>query len=375
MILSATGSELATAVAWVTRLCPSRPSVPHLGGVLMHADDEGLTLTCTDLDQWASVTVKAVVSQPGTALASGRLLVAVAKAAAKGDVHLEANGALTVTSGRSTWTIPELDHMEFPASPDLGKPLATLDGAELASALARVLPAANKKHEAPLYAGALLTGTEDELRILTTDGFRLADAAVPWRDAEELEMVVPLDLLDLAARTGGAGPVQLCTNGQVVSFASGTHRVSGRLIAEQAPRLRQIIPALGDRAHITADAASLIDAVESASVVVEGEGEPVLLEFEEDHVRVSLAEQGRSSAAEAPLSGFVGNVVDRILFRPGNLLDALRCCRSEQVLVSFDTSERKAVLVLPLGDDGEPEPGYLHLLMPVSEAHRKSAAR
>ena len=41
---------LGEAVAWVARALPSRPVVPVLSGMLLQADDDGLTLSCFDYE-------------------------------------------------------------------------------------------------------------------------------------------------------------------------------------------------------------------------------------------------------------------------------------------------------------------------------------
>ncbi|HTU08356.1 MAG TPA: DNA polymerase III subunit beta, partial [Trebonia sp.] len=41
---------LAEAVAWVARALPGRPVIPVLGGLLVRADGDELTLSCFDYE-------------------------------------------------------------------------------------------------------------------------------------------------------------------------------------------------------------------------------------------------------------------------------------------------------------------------------------
>jgi len=54
---------LGEAVAWVARALPARPVVPVLSGMLLQADDNGLTLSCFDYEVSARVRIDAVVAE------------------------------------------------------------------------------------------------------------------------------------------------------------------------------------------------------------------------------------------------------------------------------------------------------------------------
>ena len=66
---------LAEAVAWVARALPTRPVIPVLGGLLLRAGRDGLTLSCFDYEVSARMGVAADVAEPGSVLVPGRLLV------------------------------------------------------------------------------------------------------------------------------------------------------------------------------------------------------------------------------------------------------------------------------------------------------------
>jgi DNA polymerase-3 subunit beta len=66
---------LSEALQTVQRGVSSRPGIPALTGVLLDASDEGqLTLTTTDLEVSARLTIGVQVTEPGSALVPARLL-------------------------------------------------------------------------------------------------------------------------------------------------------------------------------------------------------------------------------------------------------------------------------------------------------------
>ncbi len=70
---------LADAVAWTARALPTRPTVPVLAGMRLHAGSE-LTLSSFDYDVSAQATVDVSTEEEGSALVSGRLLAEIAAA-------------------------------------------------------------------------------------------------------------------------------------------------------------------------------------------------------------------------------------------------------------------------------------------------------
>src|SRR5215472_15750868 len=83
---------LGEAVAWVARALATRPVVPVLSGMLVHADTAGLTLSCFDYEVSAKVVVPAEVGEPGTALVPGRLLAEITRSLPPADVEVASAG-------------------------------------------------------------------------------------------------------------------------------------------------------------------------------------------------------------------------------------------------------------------------------------------
>lgn len=360
------GSELAAAVGWIARLVPNRPAVPALGGVLIIADDDGLRLRATDWETFGQVRAKGAVTEPGQALVSARLLGAVAKATAKAaDVEITTvDGRLLVAVGRTSWTLPVIPSDEYPTFADAGAPVAEMDGADLASVLARVLPAADKEGAAPLHCGVVLTSAGDCLYVTTTDRYRLADACVPWRPVNpeaELELQLTAGLLEFASKAGGSGPVTLGATGELVSFTSSTHSVIGRQLGQELPKMRRLIPQGERPGWATVVAADLVGAINDVNAVAES-ALPVRLLFTEEELELTLTETSGEAVAAVALTGSGGRLPE-LFVKAQYLLEAVRCAGTEQVWFGFDTTPTKPVLIMPVGADGEPEPGYTHLVM------------
>ena len=135
---------LADVVAWVARALPSRPVVPVLAGLRLEAGD-GLTLSCFDYDLAATARVAADVAEPGTALVPGRLLAEITRSLPAQPAEFTADGdVVSLTCGSAEFALVSLPLADYPELPQTPPVAGTIDGGELAAAVAQVLPAASR---------------------------------------------------------------------------------------------------------------------------------------------------------------------------------------------------------------------------------------
>ena len=88
-------NALATVFAGVQHSIPSRPAVPALGGVVIRAGVDAVTLSAFDYEIGARSTVAAIsVPEPGAVLVSGRLLGEITQSLPDRPVDLSADGAM-----------------------------------------------------------------------------------------------------------------------------------------------------------------------------------------------------------------------------------------------------------------------------------------
>ena len=83
---------LSEALQTVQRGVSSRPGIPALTGVLIEASAEGaLTLTTTDLEVSARLSIDVQVSEPGISLVPARLLADTVKSLSDAPVEFESD--------------------------------------------------------------------------------------------------------------------------------------------------------------------------------------------------------------------------------------------------------------------------------------------
>jgi DNA polymerase-3 subunit beta len=331
---------LAEAVAWVARALPSRPVIPVLSGLLLRADDEGLTLSCFDYEVSARIQVSAEVAEPGTALVPGRLLAEITRSlpGLPAEFADDPEG-VSLTCGSAAFTLVTLPIEDYPELPELPQLAGTVDGGVLAGAIGQVAPAASRDDTLPMLTGVNIEINGAAMTLAATDRYRLAMRELEWSPAQpdiSAAVVVPARTLADAARTMSAGlPVTIRLSGgpgpdaagtvaraadAMIGFETAGRRLTTRLIASEFIKYRSRFPAeFGSRADMPAG--KFTEAVKRVALVAE-RGTPVRLTFGSGAVTIEAGTQGQARARETVPADFEGDEPG-IAFSPHYLLDGL----------------------------------------------------
>ena len=370
---------LAEAVAWVARALPTRPVIPVLGGLLLRAGRDGLTLSCFDYEVSARMGVPADVAEPGSVLVPGRLLVEITRSLPGLPVDFADDpDGVSMICGEAAFTLATLPTGEYPELPELPQLAGTADGGVLATAIGQVTPAASRDDTLPMLTAVSVELDGKTMTLAATDRYRLAVRELDWDPSPgegehgRVAILVPAKTLADAGRlmspgvpvrimlrdsgtslTSGpaaadrgtgerlagdrvsgdrgtgervAGDREAATAGHAMSgdamigFEAGERRLTTRLLAGEFIRYRSRFPEeFGCTAELPAEA--FAEAVRRVSLVAE-RGTPVQLSFAPGRVTVGAATQGQARARETVPADFAGDE-PVIAFSPHFLLDGV----------------------------------------------------
>jgi DNA polymerase-3 subunit beta len=319
---------LGEAVAFVSRVLPSRPVVPVLSGMLIEAAGEGLTISCFDYEVSARCRIEAEVAEPGTALVPGRLLAEITRSLPARPVEFADDGELLrLDCGSAEFELVCLPLDEYPALPDSPAKVGTVDASQLASAVAQVASSASRDDTLPMLTAVCLDIEGDSLTLAATDRYRLAARHLAFAPSDpEVKAIalVPARVMTEAARAlAGTKQVTLAfdtTSEGLISFEASDRRITARLIGGEFIKYQSRFSAdFACQADLLAG--PVIEAVRRAALVADRAG-PVRLSFGAGHVVVEAHAEGRARAAEKVPADFTGDQ-PVISFNPHYLLEGL----------------------------------------------------
>lgn len=315
-----------------------RQTLPVLANVLLEAQGDTLTMTATDLEVSVRVTGPAKVVKTGTITISARKLMEIVKELPSAPLALKVqeNAWVALRCAGVSYRLVGLTPEEFPAVGD-GATTGWLgiDGKILRDMLGQTTFAIS--HDESRYAlnGVLFAVQDKELRMVATDGHRLALAVRQLPSAgPAMSGIVPRKAVQEVARIVGSGEeVQIAVSDNQFMIRMPNVLLMARLIEGTFPNYEQVVP----RAHphrVTLSRAALTAALRRVSVLSEERTKPVRFLFVPGQLKLTANSPDYGEAEEQMEAQFAGEEIT-IGFNSRYVLDALGAQGGEQVLIEL----------------------------------------
>lgn len=174
-------AALADAVAWTSRVIDARPSNPILAGVKLEAIDGTLQFSAFNYEISARHHIEAGVDEAGSVLVQGKLLADITKSLRSEKTYLVTDGStLTITSGKSKFTLQLMPDTEYPDLPVVPAMLGQVDAPTFVQAVNQACVAVSREENRPVLTGVRMQFQGDKVVMTSTDRFRLARATFTW---------------------------------------------------------------------------------------------------------------------------------------------------------------------------------------------------
>jgi len=352
--------DLSEALQTVQRGVSSRPGIPALTGVLIEATDEGaLTLTTTDLEVSARLSIEVQVGEAGIALVPARLLADTVKSLSDAPVEFETDQSQArIRCAAYEGALRLLPAEDFPAiQPPSGTRIVAETG-RFAEAVGQVARAASRDEARPVLTGILLEVSREGVTLVATDSYRLAVRDLVATSAGEAKAIVPeraLSEAGRAAQTMEKGEVEVFVDESQVSFQVGPLALTSRLIEGEFPNYRQLLPEQYE-SRLTVSRQQLIDAVRRVGLLAR-DTSPVRLEFNALGVKLSSSSPDLGQAVEAVEARYEGEEITAA-FNPTYLADGLAAASGESVRLEVRDGLKPGIV---RGESDE----FTYLVMPV----------
>src|SRR5881398_4127245 len=114
--------ELSSKLAIVARGVSTRTAVLVLGGIQLRAEDGRLHLAATDMEVSLRASLDAQVSDEGTVVVPGRLLLDIARSLPDNEVTIEhkpEEAVVVVTAGSAMYRLHTYSTEDFPRLPEV----------------------------------------------------------------------------------------------------------------------------------------------------------------------------------------------------------------------------------------------------------------
>ena len=366
MKLTITREQLQEGLVAVAASVPAKTTLPVLSNVLLEAGLDGLRLSGTDLDIAVSTSVAASVEEEGAITLPARKLVEIVRELPSASIRLASAGEqrVTIECGRSRFKLLGLPREEFPAFPAVdfsgGWKVTAKD---LHNLISHVAFAASTEESRPILNGVLWELRSERMRMVATNGHRLArmDIPVAGGGGEEADLIVPPKALEQIRRLfKPEDEVEIAKTENHLGFRSSNTQVFTRLIEGPYPNYEQVIPRENDKVA-TADKAALTAALRRMSIVASDQTHRVRLAFANGSCKLSVQTPDLGEAQEEITITYEGSPLE-IGFNAAYFLEILKYMPTDEVRMTYKAPERAATCE-PVGWD-DPA-AFLALVMPL----------
>jgi DNA polymerase-3 subunit beta len=367
MKFTITREQLQEGLVAVAASVPSKTTLPVLSNILVEATADGLRLSGTDLDIAVSTTVAASVDQEGAITLPAKKLVEIVRELPSAAIRMTSSGEqrVTIECGRAKFRLLGLPREEFPAFPTVKFEGGwKCSAADLQKLVGHVAFAASTEESRPILNGVLWELRPERMRMVATNGHRLARMDVPTSDGMgkgQADLIVPPKALDQIRRLyRDDEEIEIAKSENHLGFRSAKTQIFTRLIEGPYPNYEQVIPRENDKSA-TADKSALTSAIRRMSIVASDQTHRIRMALASGSCKLSVQTPDLGEAQEEMTISYDGDPLE-IGFNASYLLEILKYIPTDEVRMTFKGPERAATCE-PVGWNDPAS--YLTLVMPL----------
>lgn len=360
-------NALQKELAFVQGIVERKNTIPVLANILIEsAGEDSIRISGTDLDVTIRCDADAVeIPTQGAICVQARKLFDIARLLPDAPVSFrkEQNEWVTVECDRSKFRLPGVSKDTFPELPSFKSTPLKLPGSMLKMLIDRTIFAITQEEGRYTLSGAKFEIDKKSVKMVTTDGHRLAYISTPTDDAagEGLDVLIPRKTLaELTKLTADFdGDINLGADENHVYFQVGSRLVISRMLSGQFPNYEMVMPKNNDQSA-TFDTLSLNQAIRRVALMADDRSRAIRMHLTKEQLLISSQNAEEGEARETVGTDFAGDETE-IGFNAQYLLDFLNVVGSEKVAFEFKDGNSQAQL-RPVTED---KYDYRYVIMPM----------
>lgn len=337
--------RLIKALSQIIGVVEKRQTLPILGNVYLKLSAGELVLIGSDLETEITTRVSNVNGTDGEITVSARKLFDIARALASDamiSLDVEEN-KMVVKAGKSRFSLQTLAAQDYPIlDASNWNQEFSITQKELNTLLSKTSFSMAQQDVRYFLNGMLLEIKPQVISTVATDGHRLAKSELsnPDINIDLLQCIIPRKaVLEIAKFLDAESdnPVQIKLNAGHVSVQTDNFVFVSKLIDGRFPDYEKVIPQNLTK-HITLDRSSMIDVLSRAAILSNEKFRGVSLLLENNSLKVSSNNPDQEHASDEMEVAYADEQIE-VAFNVNYLLEALKACESEQVILSLQDSK------------------------------------
>ena len=328
-----------------------RGTLPILNNILVRVDKDKLTMVATDLSVEITKNIPCgndiIVTTSGETTIPAKKLYDISKLI-DGTVKVSnSTDRMTISCGKSKFTLLSTAAEDFPTwSFDKNeKKDITVNASLLTSALRKVRHAMAVNDVRYYLNGVCFDLSADNLKLIATDGHRLAIEQIPAQADEPINVIVPANsvnyIISLLQKTDEDVTISCFNNGMLINKEDTA--LSFKFVDGKFPDYNRVIPKSDSRRTVcTINKDEAGKAVARASLTLETAISGILMNFDGGECKITGSSHSESS--EEIIDADVKGEPVKIGLNAKYTLSAIESIDGDSIIISFDGADCAALL-------------------------------
>ena len=356
---------LGEAISVCIHAVAAKSTISVLEGLLITANDD-LTLCGYNFKTGIKKTFSADIAEKGSIVLNAKIFNDIVRKLPDDVIEITCDDhyMTTIRCGMSEFNILGASPEEFPELPSVEK----TNGIDLSCRLLRSMIdhtvfAVSDNENKPIHTGSLFEIEQNNLTVVSVDGYRLAlrhESIDKKEGAETFSFVVPGAALSEVEKicSDVDEPASVTQGARHVMFKVGDTMLVSRRLEGEFLAYRQAIPR-NNTIHVEGDTRALLSSIDRVSLIISDKlKSPLRCVFDSNLLKISTKTAIGDAYDECPLSGDGGGL--EIGFNNKYLMDALKAAPADKVRLELTTGVSPCV-ILPT----EGEENFLYMVLPV----------
>ena len=352
--------QLLIGIQTVQNIVSSKATLPILSNMLLESKNNVLKLNTTDLDIGISCELPVNIYEEGAITIPAKRFSDIVRELPSGDIviHARKNNQVEIEGDQCRFKLIGLPKEEYPKFPEFkDKEAIRIKQADLKEMLRLTVFAVSHEESRYVLNGLLLEVSGDYLRIVATDGRRLAkiERKLLQPSNKDISIILPVKAINEISRNlKDDGEVTFITGTNQVLFDIDGTLIATRIIEGEFPNYKQVIPKeIPNKVKMSRE--DLLFAIKRANLLSTPDFQAIKFELFKDKLVVSKSTPDVGESREEVKIEY-GDIELIVGFNPQYLIDVLKNIEDEIIPMEFQGSDKPCVLRMK---------DYLYLALPM----------
>ncbi len=354
---------------FLQRVAGAKQLIPVLSHLLIEASPGKITMRATDLDVTVTTECAAVVRDGGSICLPARKLAEIVKSLAHGEIEIKANdlSQAAIACNGSRFKLHGMSAEDFPCVKEYSGEYSEAPAELFSRFIPRVIHAVGQEGSHYALHGVKLEVSDERIRMVATDGHRLALVEREGRFGKAVDAIVPKKAMVELAKICAASDETLLIgkDDNHIRFKLGRREIVSCLLAGRYPDYSAVLPkekplrlALGRNV--------VSPAVKRVALMADGRSRAIKLEIGKGMMSVSSQSADCGEAGETIPVCYEGKKITAG-FNADYLSDIFSALDEDEILFEIKNGETPAQFTVSAPDQER----YIAVVMPLSLATRR----